>query len=807
MNRNDFRSAYDKIVLPEDVRAEMKKKLLEQVSERDSASGGAENGGSGQAREIRLQPRKRSAGRIVAVAGSAAAVVIAVGAGIWFSRGNIVEQPGTTISSTTETQETTEESTAAENNTTAANGELFWHDAGITSADYTAPDAECNGITANYILRSHYIYAVIPGESDYSRQLYRELAAEYGDEEYARSKILEMPMADTLQMESAYESNTGLALSLTGSGMKLTISVSTREDEFLPLVNDKGEYLEWTGEYDSWATVHGGYDFIGSEKIKMGVCGRGGRFLAQYSLVNEGVTEYFRLYSDGLTREQFVQCLAAVSPLEPGDHMGNYSPDGSYDGNYINATEYEKDGSTMPGSYVQATEWGDLTLNQLTWTASELNASCYNVQAFVDQTDIDEGKYSFDELSQLTGIGVLSDPESLLGQANGLGYCAAYDGISSGKFDSDHGVTPGMLPEDDPAQYAEAQQYLSLSEDESEYYYTTDRTDYFKDKKRTGVRYSISGGTPYVWTRITVTDDMRMLDDFNYIFGRLPAEPSEKFSSAGKTVYAGHGQICGRDIYMGGFQSGDSYVVVTASNTGLREFARILAALCEDNVSPEPLKTAEYPEPSYTLSGNLTGTYSTGYFFLNALRMSEPPEDSGDTKGYSERAEILSDYAKLAEQVHLHSDLELLTEKGWTLDTGGSVKMDFSSDGEPQSVSIDYTFGISSRLIVTVGSNYAYDPIRVRLPSGKVMYASGSGCESGLNSYEKTILGEDAQDYFQMAICGRLESGVPYYIVDLYYSDGNGRNTPALRIECENVTEEEVMDILAVLVYGIDKMP
>ena len=45
MNRNDFRSAYDKIVLPEDVRAEMKKKLLEQVSERDSASGGAENGG------------------------------------------------------------------------------------------------------------------------------------------------------------------------------------------------------------------------------------------------------------------------------------------------------------------------------------------------------------------------------------------------------------------------------------------------------------------------------------------------------------------------------------------------------------------------------------------------------------------------------------------------------------------------------------------------------------------------------------------------------------------------------------------
>ena len=87
------------------------------------------------------------------------------------------------------------------------------------------------------------------------------------------------------------------------------------------------------------------------------------------------------------------------------------------------------------------------------------------------------------------------------------------------------------------------------------------------------------------------------------------------------------------------------------------------------------------------------------------------------------------------------------------------------------------------------------------------MYASGSGCESGLNSYEKTVLGEDTQDYFQMAICGRLESGIPYYIVDLYYSDGNGSNTPALRIECENVTEEEVMDILAVLVYGIDKMP
>lgn len=809
MNRNDFRSAYDKIVLPEDAKAEMKKKLLAQLNEQDQTRGGADDLGSHHAREIKLEPRKRHTGRNAAIAGTAAAVVIAVGAGFWFNRGSIVEDPGSTVTSTEEARTTEESTSAVLDRTSAANGELVYHEAQVTSAEYSAPGTECDGTKANDLLRGFYPYAVIPGASDYTEEQYQKLTAEYG-EEYAKSRILEIPLSDKLSMDSAYYSKTGLSVSLTGSGMKLTISASFREDEFLPAVSGNGEYLEWTGKYDSWATVNGGYDFIEPEKFQLGVCERDGRFLAQYSLTNDGTAAYFRLYSEGLTREQFEQCLAAVSPLETGDHMGNYSPDGSYNGNYNSwVTEYDKDGTTMPGSYVQPTEWGDLTLNQLTWIASELNVTHYNVDGYFDPTETSVGEFSYEELSQLTGISILSDPEKLVGSKN-VGYAAAYEGISGGKYDSDHGAAAVMLPGDDPQQYAEAQRYLESDEDlgsgEPMNYYTTDRIDYFADKKRTAVRYSIGTGYGVSGISVTVTDSMRMLDDFNYIFGRLPAEPSEGFSNAGKTVYAGHGQICGMDVYMGGFRSGNGYVVVTAYNTGLREFARMLAALCEDNLSPEPFRTAEYPLTSYTLSGKLNGTYSTGFFLMNPLRMNDPLEDSGDAEYYSERAEILADYTKLAEQAHLHSDLELLTKKGWTLNTEGSAKMDLSSDGEPRSVSLDYTYG-SSRLIVTVGSSYVYNPVRIRLPSGKVMSSGGSGCESGLDSYEKTVLGEDTNDYYQMAISGRIENGAPYYVISLYYSDGNGNTVPSVRIECENVAEDYAMDIIAVLVYGLDKMP
>lgn len=79
MNRHDFRSAYDKIVLPESAKAEMKKKLLalsaDRKAERDTEYGGEFY----PAKEYRPQPKKRHTGRNAAIVGSAAAVALTVG--------------------------------------------------------------------------------------------------------------------------------------------------------------------------------------------------------------------------------------------------------------------------------------------------------------------------------------------------------------------------------------------------------------------------------------------------------------------------------------------------------------------------------------------------------------------------------------------------------------------------------------------------------------------------------------------------------------------------------------------------------
>ena len=80
MNKNDFRTAYDKIVLPEDVKAEMKKKLLAQMAE-NKASDNADEAEFHPAAEIRIEPKKRQSGGAVGIAGSAAAGALAVGVG------------------------------------------------------------------------------------------------------------------------------------------------------------------------------------------------------------------------------------------------------------------------------------------------------------------------------------------------------------------------------------------------------------------------------------------------------------------------------------------------------------------------------------------------------------------------------------------------------------------------------------------------------------------------------------------------------------------------------------------------------
>lgn len=83
MNRKDFKSAYDKITLSDECRAEMKNKLMAAMEQKNSSGEFEDDGLLHSTQEIKLAPRKRSAGKTAAIAGSAAAViaVFAVGGG------------------------------------------------------------------------------------------------------------------------------------------------------------------------------------------------------------------------------------------------------------------------------------------------------------------------------------------------------------------------------------------------------------------------------------------------------------------------------------------------------------------------------------------------------------------------------------------------------------------------------------------------------------------------------------------------------------------------------------------------------
>ena len=91
MNRKDFKSAYDKITLSDECRAEMKNKLMAAMEQKNSSGEFEDDGLLHSTQEIKLAPRKRSAGKTAAIAGSAAAViaVFAVGAGVMLSRNGI----------------------------------------------------------------------------------------------------------------------------------------------------------------------------------------------------------------------------------------------------------------------------------------------------------------------------------------------------------------------------------------------------------------------------------------------------------------------------------------------------------------------------------------------------------------------------------------------------------------------------------------------------------------------------------------------------------------------------------------------
>ena len=107
MNRKDFKSAYDKITLSDECRAEMKNKLMAAMEQKNFSGEFEDDGLLHSTQEIKLAPRKRSAGKTAAIAGSAAAViaVFAVGAGVMLSRNGIPQPQPVTSNGTHETSD------------------------------------------------------------------------------------------------------------------------------------------------------------------------------------------------------------------------------------------------------------------------------------------------------------------------------------------------------------------------------------------------------------------------------------------------------------------------------------------------------------------------------------------------------------------------------------------------------------------------------------------------------------------------------------------------------------------------------
>lgn len=702
--------------------------------------------------------------------------------------------------------------------TTLANGELIYHDGDVSGSIYSRPNRECTAEEANSMFRELVPNAAMPGMDEWFRSQLSDITERAG-ESAADSVKSTRPLADELELSGAYYNDTGFALEFSQGSRQLTFSVSTRGDEFLPVIIDGSNYLEYNGAYDSWATVNGGYDFIDPEKFSLGLCQMNNDYyLAKYSLKTDGVTRYFRLYSKGLTREQFEKCLEAVSPVRTGDHMGNYSPDGSYIIDVQASVTYDRDDLKLPESTTAETEWGKLQLDTLTYTASPLNATNYNVQAFYNVNELKGSGYSLSEIVELCGKTVLDNPEKLFGGSEiHFGYAASYEGISNGAFDSDHGINSGMLPGDDPAQFAEAQQHVAedmfsspLVDAELSRYYDTDRIDYFKDKKRTGVRYTLNH-----WiddersVSVTVTDAPAMLDAGRYIFGRLPAQYTDNFSKAQQRVYAGYGQISGNDVYMGGFRSGGCYIVVTAKNTGLREFARVLAALCEDSASPETVQSAEYPEPTYNMTGSLDNQYEAGRVFVfNQMKLTDRQAECDDLHYFATADEAAQTFTQVQNaDGRTHSTVSLLENNGWTLVPEKSAAMDYNGD-VPTWVSLYFEKdGGRTGIYVKTGTGDMFsDPLGFTLAGGKRMEIGGVGLECSLKSYEQLILNDASSDDYQFGIAGRYESGVNCYIAETTSRKPSDNTRTQVQAMGSSMTIDDVMDVFAALLYDLPEM-
>ncbi len=698
-----------------------------------------------------------------------------------------------------------------------ANGELALQSGWTTSLDHEAPGASIGAQEADSRLKELAPDAVMPGSDEWfsaqAEKLRETDPLGAGEMEQTR------PLLNELDLTGAYSSGTGLALEFTKGGRYLNVSVSTRRNEFLPLTDGGGEYQEVSESGKGWCTLNGGFDFIDPERLTIAAAGRrhGGEewYVGRFTMTISGKRTFFRVESRGMTREQFTQGLCAVSPAAYGDHMGYYSPDGSgARPGYVMDVSVPKDDLTLPAVKTAETEWGALRLNPLTYTNSVLSWADYNVEYRSTIGESWQDGYTLGEAAEFSGLDVLRDAGKFLNDSNAAYYyCAGYEGVTSGIYDENRGINPEMLPGDSRQDYDEAQEHAVVSD--SDYptsCYTTDKLNYFRDKKRTGARYTLTGSDNSGGkVSISVTDDIMLTDSSNVIFGRLPAE---KTQFCGTEVTAGYGRIRGSEYYLGGFSRGGKLYIVEVRDMGLREFARYLAAVIQDNAEPEAVQSAQYPERSYDLSGSFEKNYAAGSLVYNELGLLKYSEQPNDARYFTTAGEAVKAYSGAYERLwgFYPDSAEILMRGGWTIVPEESAQMGFEN-GVPGRVTLCFTSG-DRKIYASVSDSagYAGDPLRIRLPDGKGMYPTGQTAESTLYGRDEVLnthyLRDNFSDAVTAAIAGRCEEGRRYCVVDICPTV-SGFDTPGRYIcaQTEGLSESELADLLAALYYGLDKMP
>ena len=595
MNRDDFRSAYGKIALSDECKAQMKAELLRRMS---GTPGKAPEAAPADeliqtTQEIKLTPKKNSPAKTAVIAGSAAAAVavIAVGAG-WLINRNDLTQPDPVTSATEEATSETDDFDDAFTEDgyymrRTEGGVLHFQELTATSAEHTQPSRKYDKLfDGAYEFRSRYSGYVQRIGSD---ELY-EMENQGGS----------LPLGGDIQLYEATYSDTGMTLVYrSADGTKqANLSVSTDRQEFTPITLPDGSYLTPAAEWRSIFSLDS-KNIIDPAIYRMGA----GSYTAEdgteyYSAVyglptyiydSTDIAYWARLDAKGITLDEFAACLDMASPFNVlSDHWGVYSADGSY----ADMSEiYPGDNNVViPDGEYADTAYGPLYLNTLTYRTNGWDGGFrWNVE---NTGELGSTAYSMEDMADFTGLDVLKDLTIPIDYTSAeISYAAEYEGISA---DDEMGIRGGMLPGDDPEEYAEAQNYV----DGVEYYdnataeagradysyacYTTDKLDYFSGKTRTGARYSVTFTGEDEFVRLTAFDSFKLFDEYMTLFGRYPAKYSPDFVNGAEgcgRLYAGSGYTDSGRFWDGFFKVNGKYVYVECRNTGLKKFSGLMAEL------------------------------------------------------------------------------------------------------------------------------------------------------------------------------------------------------------------------------------